>query len=140
FQAREGEGTTSLSPSKFVKRYVRRFIVVTTDRRDGPLTVLLAPGLPQQFQYYISGNDFDFGARCIKGTAKPRQKDEKIWDAVFEYSSDVPPPDNPPEQGGDPANNPADRATKYGTGYTTVSRVLDIDAIHGFAVINSAGE
>lgn len=145
FKGRKGSGKISLSPQKFVRTYTRHFIVRTSSVLDGPLTVLLAAGLPQRYEWYVSGNDIDLAAFCIEGTATPRSDHPTVWDAVFEYTTDIPTPDQPndpnnPANPNNPASDPTKRGTRYGMSYVTISKVLEKDAVTGIGVTNSAGE
>lgn len=58
--------------------------VRTNDRKDGVLTVLSAPGLPQMFAPYVTTNEFHFGLRC--NGRRATQVDGSPWEWDVECS------------------------------------------------------
>lgn len=83
-QTLSGKGVTRVSE----RRYVRTFLVRTTDSKDPAPIALTAPGLPFLGQAYVCGKVFDPLAHCVSLT--PERKASKIWYVKAEYSTETP--------------------------------------------------
>lgn len=70
----------------------------TTARQDGPITVLTDARVPQFLDAFQFGNDYDYGARCIKRSAvlKSAEQSSRAWTVTLEYSSK--PLSRPPQE------------------------------------------
>lgn len=74
------------------REYVRRFRVMTLDKRIGSLGVGYAPGLPAPYSPYLSGNGMEFDLRAFLVRYDTRQELEDDWQAWIveaHYSTDL---------------------------------------------------
>jgi hypothetical protein len=139
YQARETTGTMNTNPMKGVVVHKRRWVVTTNNVADDGALIYLAPGLPRPFDPHPN----DPNAFVNSVAAKPRQNSPTIWEVLVGYTSDMPTPKDGTRDGKIQL-----RPTKYGIGYTTISRVMDLsydlkdNGSHDFTipVMNSAGE
>lgn len=121
---RAGEGTTGKPGKRAVKRYTRRWRVVTNSVYDGPYEVLSAAGIPRQGDVYPSDPD----ARAEQGRAEQYDKSKFVWYVSVNYSDER-------EYHSCPYDVPAE--IEWDT--DTVMEPFYFDN-EGNAILNSAGE
>ena len=75
---------------KYVRRYVRIWRVVSTEREDGPLEITATALLPALYSTYenITGTETDVGATLRSLDARQDSENPFVWEVVGEYSSD----------------------------------------------------
>lgn len=80
----EGRGGGDDSQSR---HWTRVFRVITDDGKDGPITVLQAPGLPAIGDPYSTTNESDSLTLAKSRTPNPTA-DECVWEVTIEYATD----------------------------------------------------
>ena len=119
------------------RTYVKTFEVRTSSASDGPVTVMLASGLPTRGDYFSYGNDTDFLAMCKKiGNVKLREINAtfRLWRIEAHYST-AGSKEDPNNQPG----NPLDWAWKIKFRPSGARKVMSKDK-DGRAIKGSADE
>lgn len=62
------------------------YIVETTDKGDGVITVANASGIPELYAPYITDNEFHFGLRC-NGRRVSQTESPYVWEVEVSYGS-----------------------------------------------------
>lgn len=70
-----------------VRRYVRAFQALTSDPKDGPVTVLAAPELPKIGDGYVTPNEQDLSALCIGRDPVNDDDHPELWQILCDYST-----------------------------------------------------
>uniref|UniRef100_A0A6M3L9M7 Uncharacterized protein n=1 Tax=viral metagenome TaxID=1070528 RepID=A0A6M3L9M7_9ZZZZ len=83
---------------KFTREVTVVFTVKTSDKRDGPIQVLNAAGLPSIGAQYSVGNDFDLQLICTRRSAKPKDNDPQTWSVTCRFSNDTEDIDKDPNE------------------------------------------
>jgi hypothetical protein len=71
------------------RKYIRRFLVGTTDPRDGQATVMTCPGLPQIWDSYETPNESDDIATCRRLRCFEQADHPTRWQVEVEYSTET---------------------------------------------------
>ena len=80
-------GRTHKANDKAKRTYERHYLVKTDDSSIGPLAVRVAPGLPRIFDYYLTINEYDLGARCRDIQVDQHGESPILWDVIVSYET-----------------------------------------------------
>jgi hypothetical protein len=117
-----------------VRRYTRKFFVLTDTANDGPLTVRIASGIPRLTTPYVEPNGVtDLGSICVNIRTEQRADNPFLWDVTCEYSSESERPDRMQD-------NPIARPTDISGDWETFQVPVVNDVVNGNLVGNSAGQ
>lgn len=138
---RDGTGWNAKGP----REYVRKFLVMVTDKTLTAAEVCYAPGIPLPFAPFVSidGKTHDIAAFNVHtSAAQPDQKDWQRWIVTCQYSTDMPAAGQGSSSQGTPAqnqgqNNPELEPPEIDWDFEVVQHALPSD-LDGKAFLNSA--
>ena len=119
--------------------YRRRFVVHTSDWRDGPVTVLAASGVPRIGDPFQTHNEGDSKAKCRRRNPSRDPESQRVWFLECEYGPLDLDKGGGGDNGGDNGGDADSRVTQISTNAVTVMMAVDVD-IFGDLVTNSAGD
>lgn len=128
---------------KGARNYVRSFLVATSTPADGPEVILAYSGGPAIGWVYVSENDSDPAAFCVRKSAQRLATDPTKFQLDCHYSTRTPPTwdqvPNPSDPFNSSGNTPEDRPARFALSHEKYQVTVYKDYV-GRAIVNSAGQ